>query len=286
MDQRESDVAYWELHGRLEKAEPRPAGRDVVVLSNIEQGAETSSGAPGLTIRYVARGCENYRIEGRGYRLEAGQIMIAPHETGAECEIRKTEGSGTLGICTLLRDATDQLDWIYGPLIVSADCIPLGTMMHEGARALWTAPNAKRELARSLISGLRSEMPSVAQSVLKQAAAVDGAKPRTRFEMMRRAYLAQAYLHATLDHAVDLKELAGVAGISPFRLLAAFQQCFGETPASYHRKLRLNRVIAEASRRGMPISAVSEEFGFAGVSSFSHAYRRAFGRAPVWNKAS
>jgi len=34
----------------------------------------------------------------------------------------------------------------------------------------------------------------------------------------------------------------------------------------------------------VPISAVVDEFGFACASSFSHAYRRAFGHAPVWSK--
>lgn len=286
MDLSQSDVAYWELHGRLEKGEPRPRGRDLVVLSNIEHGKETSSGAPGLTVRYVARGCENYRIGGRGYRLEAGQVMIAPHESGAECEIRKVEGSGTLGVCTLLSGATQELDWIYGPLVVSAECTSVGAILRDGAKALWTGPNAKSQVAHRLIAGLRSEMPGVAQSVLQQASALDGAKPGTRFEMMRRANLAQAYLHATVDHAVDLNELAGVVGISPFRLLAAFQQCFGETPATYHRKLRLRLVLDEAERRDMPISAIAEQFGFAGASSFSHACRRTFGRAPVWSKAS
>jgi transcriptional regulator GlxA family with amidase domain len=30
----------------------------------------------------------------------------------------------------------------------------------------------------------------------------------------------------------------------------------------------------------MPLSSVADEFGFAGISSFSHAYKRAFGHPP------
>jgi len=282
--QLECDVAYWEIHGRLEHGEPRPPGRDVVVLSNIQQGAETSPGADGVSVRYVARGCENYRIGGRGYRLEAGQVMIAPHKHGAECEVRRVDRAGTLGVCTLIRGASTELDWVYGPLVLSAECSALGLLMHDGAKALWTGRSAKKELAQRLIAGLRSRLPDVMQGVVSQVAAVDGAKAATRFEMVRRANVAQAYLHSTVDHAVDLQELAAAVGVSPFRLLAGFQQCFGETPASYHRKLRLRLVLQEAKRRDMPISAVAEQFGFASASSFSHAYRRAFGRAPVWSR--
>jgi transcriptional regulator GlxA family with amidase domain len=157
--------------------------------------------------------------------------------------------------------------------------------MDKSAMALWTAQRSKIEVARSLIQGLRAELPEITQRVHRQAAAVDGARPATRFEMVRRATLAQAYLQATTDRSVDLAEVAAAVGVSQFRLLVAFRQCFGETPASYHRKLRLRLVVEEARRRGMPISAVADQFGFAGASNFSHAYRRAFGQAPVWSKS-
>jgi AraC-like DNA-binding protein len=184
----------------------------------------------------------------------------------------------------LVRGASDALDWVYGPLVVGADCTSIGPLLRQTAKALASGGGAKNQIAHQLIGGLRAELPAVAQVVLAQAAAVAGTKPATRFEMVRRANLAQAYLHGATDHAVELDELAAVVGISPFRLLAAFQHCFGESPASYHRKLRLRLVIEEAARRDMPLSAVAEQFGFAGVSSFSHTYRRVFGRAPVWSK--
>ena len=83
-----------------------------------------------------------------------------------------------------------------------------------------------------------------------------------------------------------LGELAAAVGASPFRLLTAFQKCFGDTPASYHRKLRLTLALDEAKRRGQPISTIADEFGFAGASSFSHAYRRSFGHSPLWRKSA
>jgi AraC-like DNA-binding protein len=285
------DVAYRELYGRLEAGSGGAAAAsavlasDAVVFSNIEQGSAASAPVPGLSVRYVARGCENYRIGGRGYRIEEGQVMIAPHDEGAECEIRRDGTAGTLGLCTLVRGATDELQWVFGPLLLGTGCSPLGPMLHDTARALRNPSPAKNAVARQLVARLRSELPNVAQSFVAQAAAVEGTKASTRFEMVRRANLAQAYLHSTTDHAVDLDELATAVGASPFRLLTSFQKCFGDTPASYHRKLRLTLALEEARRRGIPISTVADEFGFAGASSFSHAYRRSFGHAPVWRKS-
>ena len=281
MEVQRREVAYWEIHGRLEFKPVRPAGHDVVVLSNIDSGAECSPAAQALSIRYVARGCENYRIAGRAYRLEAGHVMIAPHRLGAEAEARKTERSGTLGVCTLINMAADEMAWAQSPLVMRADSSPVGRLLHDNALALWKANCGKSEIADRLIAELRSNIPAISGTVLRHTAAVSAAKPATRFELVRRAYLAQAYLHSTTNRAVDLEELAAAIGTSAFRLLTAFHQCFDETPASYHRKLRLNLAVAEAQRRQVPIATVADEFGFAGGSSFSHAYRRAFGHAPA-----
>jgi transcriptional regulator GlxA family with amidase domain len=158
-------------------------------------------------------------------------------------------------------------------------------MLHKTIEALWQGARPKSDLARELVGGLRAKLPVLATTLLNQSEAVDGAKAATRFEMVRRANFAQAYLHANTDRPVDLEELAEAVGASPFRLLAGFQQCFGDTPALYHRKLRLKLVIDEAKRRGVAIGSVCDEFGFADASSFSHAYRRAFGHSPVWRKS-
>lgn len=291
MEQAKADVSYRELYGRLQAGSPTAAsppfvGGDAVVLSNIEQGAAASPGTRGLCIRYVVRGCENYRIGGRGYRIDAGQVMIAPQEDGAECEIRRVDRSGTLGMCTLVSEATDEMDWVFGPQILGSGCNPVGPLLHKTIEALWKSARPKSEVARELVANLRSQLPLVATTLLNQSEAVDGAKPATRFEMVRRANFAQAYLHANTDRAIDLDELAAAVGASPFRLLAGFQQCFGDTPAFYHRKLRLKLAVGEAKRRGVAIGSICDEFGFADASSFSHAYRRAFGQSPVWRKSS
>jgi len=286
VEQWASEIGYWEIHGSLVPGVARPPSRHVVVLSNISHGEQTSPGACGVTIRYVARGCENYRIGGKACRLEAGQVLIAPHFSGADCEVRRVDRSGTLGVCTLVRDTPDELAWLQGPLILGSRDPMLHSVMSRAASELHAAQRSKMVVAHELIAELKRRLPSVAESVLTQTAAAAGAKASTRFEMVRRANLAKAFLDANTDRHVDLAELAAVTGVSQFRLLAAFQQCFRQTPANYHRELRLQLALEEARRRRVPIAAIAGEFGFADASSFSHAYRRAFGRAPVWSKSA
>jgi AraC-like DNA-binding protein len=278
---RVTPVAYWEMFGAFEPGGRRPFTGDAVVFSSIEQGSASSPASSGLCVRFVGRGREDYRVNGKACRVDAGQIMISPQDSGAEIEIRRDECAGTVGLCALIRNPFDDLAWDFGPLVTSASASALGATMERSAKTLWTSARPKQEVASELVATLRSELPSIARSMLEQVASMEAAKPVTRFEMVRRAHLAQAYLHAVTGRAVELAEVATAIGYSPFQLLRAFQHCFGDTPAGYHRKLRLNLALDEAARRGVPVGVVCDEFGFAGASSFSHVYRRAFGHAPT-----
>lgn len=275
-----SPVIFRQMNGFIDlETRPTPP-MDAVILSNIVHGGARSRGARGVCIRFVARGCEDYRIDGRGYRLGEGELMICAHDRGAEVDIRRTERDGTLGLCVLLAGTEEDAPWEFGPLVVSAECSALGSLMRHHVGALRRSPHAP-QLASQLVAGLRAGMPAVTSAVTDQSARIDAAKPSTRYELVRRASLAQAYLHSDLSRAIDLDELGRAVGSSPFQLLRAFQHCFGQTPAGYHRRLRLERALAEARRRGISIEQVADDYGFAGASSFSHAYRRAFGCSPT-----
>ena len=278
-------VSFVEVHGRMQGPSDRPlAARQLVVFSNIERGGIISAPMAGLCVRLVGRGRESYRIGERAFHLDEAQIMIASHEGGAEIEIPKRDRNGTIGLCVFLPYEPEEAPWLAGPLVAGSACSPFGMMLESYAKVLANPSGDKQAVAASLAAVLRSAMPSVTSTVLEQAASMDAAKPSTRFELVRRANLAQAYLHSVRDRAVPLEELAKAVGTSSFQLLRAFQRCFGDTPASYHRRLRLTLAMDEAARKEVSITAVAADFGFADVSSFSHAYRRVFGRAPVWSR--
>ena len=286
-DSVQPSVAYVEYHGWLEPTgQQRPDSGDIVVYSNIERASALSPARPGLCIRYVGRGCEDYRIEDRGLRVREGEVMISPQATGAEIEVRPGERQGTLGLCVLIAPEVGvDLPWMFGPLVMNSACTPLGSIMSRQVRLFSDPTRRKQEDAATLSRQLRAALPGVTKAVVEQAAAMDAAKPTTRFELVRRASLAQSYLHSVVERSVSLEELAAAVGASQFQLLRAFQRCFGDSPAAYHRRLRLNRAVEEAERREISLATAAQMFGFADGSSFSHCYRRTFGRSPVWSKA-
>src|SRR6185369_6065099 len=70
-------VAYQEIQGGFDPASAEPKTRDEVHLSNIVRLHVQGRSCDGLWVRYVARGQENYRVDGRAYSVKAGQLFIS-----------------------------------------------------------------------------------------------------------------------------------------------------------------------------------------------------------------
>jgi AraC-like DNA-binding protein len=256
------------------------------MFSNLERGSSISRPANGLTVRYVGRGEECYRIDGRAYRLAEGQLMIAPQSRGAEIDIRASGVAGTLGLCAFLSDGPDQsLAELDAPIILSADVSPAGHLMQGHLRAMTRPTSSRRDQATHLVRALRREVPKLIDDFVIQADRIEAARAETKFEAVRKVHIARSYLHAVTDRVVGLAELASATGMSRFHLQRSFQQALGQSPAAYHRRLRMELALGEVARRGVNLEVVSYEFGFAGASSLSHTYKRIFGRSPVWSKA-
>jgi AraC-like DNA-binding protein len=275
-------VIYSEWHGRIETAGGTPGNCDHVVFSNLEPVSLISKPQAALGIRFVGRGRESYRIGSRAINLDEANVMVSSELDGAEVDIPKFDRDGTLALCVFLRNELD-FEWPCGPMVFGSSSL-VGQVMARHATALRKTAMRTDRIAAELVRDLADALPGLARFVVAQAAAVDAAKPSTRYEMIRRANLTQAYLHAVTDRAVKLDEMARVIGSSKFHLLRAFQACFGETPAQYHRRLRLNLAMETAGNGHLSLGAAAQFYGFADSSSYSHAYRRTFGRSPKWSK--
>ena len=81
----------------------------------------------------------------------------------------------------------------------------------------------------------------------------------------------RAHIERNFDRAVPLKELARIAGMSPFTVQRLFKQEMGVSPLQYQRALRAGR-LREALREG---DSVTNAIYDAGYSSPSRAYEGA-----------
>jgi AraC family transcriptional regulator of adaptative response/methylated-DNA-[protein]-cysteine methyltransferase len=78
----------------------------------------------------------------------------------------------------------------------------------------------------------------------------------------------RAHIESHLERAVPLKELARVAGLSPFTVQRLFKKQLGASPLQYQRALRSGRLRRELKQGGTVTDAIYE----AGFGSSSRAY--------------
>lgn len=93
------------------------------------------------------------------------------------------------------------------------------------------------------------------------------------------------HLHAHVDAAVRVRELAALASMSRFQLSRQFQRAYGLPLHAYHLHVRL----AESKRRlraGVPIASVAADLGFSDQSHFHRRFTGAFGVTPAaWHRS-
>jgi AraC-like DNA-binding protein len=252
------------------------------MVSNRTRAELASPPLEGIVARYVARGCEQYRINGRDYRLGPDQIMLTTQPYGAEAEITGSRREGTLGLCLYFRNEALGLELsdLEMPFVLPASCDLLGEVMSASLKRLLNSRD-KQVDAVAAHAKIAEVIPATSKRLWTQFSALELTRTTTKVDSMRKIAVAQAYLQENLDRSVSLHELSLVAGVSRFHLLRMFKVCLGKSPSVYHRELRLKHAVELAREKDLSLSAVADRFGFAGVSSLSHAYRRAFGTAPV-----
>ena len=89
-----------------------------------------------------------------------------------------------------------------------------------------------------------------------------------------------------VENPLDIRELAGLAGISARQVERLFGEQLGISPKVFYLNLRLARARALLRQTVDPILEVAVECGFSSTSHFSHAYKRAFGIPPTEERRS
>ena len=91
---------------------------------------------------------------------------------------------------------------------------------------------------------------------------------------------AQEFVHLRDGEGVLLSAMAAVAGLERRTFLRRFASGTGMTPIQYCRAVRLARARELLEAGAMPMKQIAESLGYADVSAFAKAFRRAYGTPP------
>ncbi|HDR8925051.1 GlxA family transcriptional regulator [Burkholderia vietnamiensis] len=92
---------------------------------------------------------------------------------------------------------------------------------------------------------------------------------------------AMKLMEANVEEPLSLTEIARLVGLSERQLQRVFKQFLNASPRAYYRSVRLEYARDLLRRSNDFVGDVSARCGFPSACSFSKAYRREFGHAPI-----
>lgn len=88
------------------------------------------------------------------------------------------------------------------------------------------------------------------------------------------------FIEEHLEQSIGLLELAAIAGYSPQHFTRLFKQAFGRSPHQYVLERRIERAKSLLRDRGLSITSVALQCGFASQAHFNTAFKARTGLTP------
>jgi AraC family transcriptional regulator len=88
------------------------------------------------------------------------------------------------------------------------------------------------------------------------------------------------YVEAQLEQGLSLRDLAAVAGLSPYHFARVFKRSTGSSPHRYVLRRRIERAKRHLAAGELPLAAVALTCGFGSQSHFTAHFRTATGLTP------
>lgn len=97
------------------------------------------------------------------------------------------------------------------------------------------------------------------------------------------SHLRRARDHIDREYrsAIDLDQVAAVAGVSKFHFIRAFAATYGETPIRYLTRRRVERAQDLLRSANLTVTEICMAVGFASLGSFSSRFTELVGETPT-----
>jgi AraC-like DNA-binding protein len=225
------------------------------------------------SIAYVRKGSFGCTKRGRSFELVAGSLMVG-HPGGEYICSHDHHVCGDE--CLSFSFTPELVDETGGNTDVwQTGCAPpLSELMVLG------------ELAQAVADG-RSDvgLDEVGHALAGRFVEVVSGRPqkplRANGRDRRRAVKTALWIDAHSHRAIDLKDAAGEAGLSPFHFLRLFSGVLGVSPHQYLLRSRLRHAARLLADQDRAVTDIAYDVGFGDLSNFVRTFHRAAGVSPL-----
>jgi len=223
------------------------------------------------TVSYVRRGTFGYHHRGRSFELVAGSVLVGHPGDEFMCTHDHAHGDECLSF-HLEADLVESLGgraeaWRVGSVPPLSELMVLGELAQAAADQ---QSDVGLDEAALLFTARFMELVLDANHVTPRARAAD----------RRRAVETALWMDDNSREAIDLRQAAEQASLSPFHFLRLFARVLGVTPHQYLVRSRLRRAARMLADDNRSISEVAYDSGFGDLSNFVRSFHRAAGVSP------
>lgn len=224
------------------------------------------------SISYVRRGSFGCQTRGRRHELVAGSIMVGH--------------PGDEYICTHEHHACGDecLAFFLSPEVVD-DLGSNAAMWQHGALPPLPELMVLGELAQSIAEG-RSDVGLdeaghlLAHRFAETVADRESRAPQGHARDRKRAVDMALWIDNRSHRPINLEDVAGEAGLSPYHFLRTFSDVLGVTPHQYLVRSRLRHAARLLPDEARSITDIAFDVGFGDLSNFVRTFHRAAGVSP------
>jgi len=270
-------LRQWRVHGRETPVEG-------LLLTCLDAPSGPLHAVYRTSLCVVLQGAKTSMLGEHAFRYDAGKCLIASVEVPIRAEITRASAASPYLAFSLAIDPATVADLLLeqggaGPGTSTVPALGVHALAPELIDPLCRlvalcdrpqdiavlAPLIRREIVWRLLQGPMGR-------ALRQIGVADS--------RMARIGRAIAHIRKRFSTQIDVRALAGLAGMSPATFHRHFKAVTGMSPVQYQKQLRLQEARRLLLADGAEVASIGFAIGYESPSQFSREYRRLFGVPP------
>jgi len=232
---------------------------------------------PGLAIKYVALGKENYQLKDKNISISNGQFLLIRHNTYFKAS-NTNKHKVTKGCCANLDiDSIQKIDALLNnDLLFETPFSALYTS--QIGKSLYNFTNRTSFDPQDIIP-IIPELSALVQLFNKDIVHIGNnlshvyKKKSTIKTILISVIKTKDYIYQNYATKITLDTLVKISGLSKYHLLRLFSLCFKLSPLQLQQNLRMDAALDLMASEVYSLTDIAISLGYTDLASFSNAFK-------------